>query len=169
MQYNALGQEAPAAPVRLPVGLPTGIVSWAVSNADGVAVPAQLVPLSSRDAALRALYGGSNSTPVYWLCFEASVPAAGYSAVFLEPVSHVSGAPLTAHSVVRKIALKPSDDDMTPNITNGRLTLTLNASTGFMSAYTDAVTGISVPLLQTWLSYIGFNGNSSLNGSNQAR
>ena len=57
--YNSLGQAAAAAPVRLPVGMPPGVASWAVADGSGAAVLAQLVPLSPRDAALRDLYNGS--------------------------------------------------------------------------------------------------------------
>ena len=59
MLYNALGQAAPTAPIRLSVGMPTGITSWAVQDGSGAPVLAQIVPLSSRDAALRMLYNGS--------------------------------------------------------------------------------------------------------------
>jgi hypothetical protein len=50
LAYNALGQTVPAAPVRLSAGLPPGILSWAVYDATGAAVTAQLVPPSPRGA-----------------------------------------------------------------------------------------------------------------------
>ena len=172
-QYNALGQAAPAAPVRLPVGLPPGVASWAVSDALGHAVPAQLVPLTARDAALRALYNGSNATPVAWLCFEAALPAAGFASFFLTPAATAAEAPATAQSVLRVVvapAGKPEGRGAgDPQITNGRLTLSFSAGTGFLSSYADEATGLSLPVAQSWLSYLGFNGSYSLDGSNQVR
>lgn len=57
--YNSLGQASEQTPIRLPVGMPPGVASWQVLDGSGAAVLAQLVPLSSRDMALRALYKGS--------------------------------------------------------------------------------------------------------------
>lgn len=73
--YNALGQAAAAAPVRVSAGFPDGVVSWSVFDADGAPVTAQLVPLSPRDAALRALYNASNASAaaVQWLCFTGAI------------------------------------------------------------------------------------------------
>ena len=65
--YNSLGQTAPSSPVRLPVGMPTGVASWAVQDGSGAPVLAQLVPLSPRDQALRTLYGGSSTSIQVWL------------------------------------------------------------------------------------------------------
>lgn len=143
MQYNALGQAAQAAPARLPVGLPPGVESWAVSTSSGVTVPAQIVPLSARDVALRALYGGDNLTQIAWLCFETDLPAAGYTTFFLSPVTNGADAPGTSHSYSRK--LSPRVD---AQISNGRITLTVSAQTGFLSQYEDNATGLSLPLAQ---------------------
>ena len=115
--------------------------------------------------ALRALYGGVNTTPVAWLCFEGPIPAAGYAAFFLTPVASTEEAPSTSRSTVTRVPPSRFLGDST--ITNGRLTLTVDAATGFLSAYADATTGVNISLTQSWLSYIGFNGKSKLNGSNQ--
>lgn len=128
---------------------------------------AQLVPLTSRDAALRALYNGSNATPLSWLCFEAALPAAGFATFFLTPVASAAAAPRTAQSNVQTHApgVKSADSE----ISNGRLTLSFSTETGFLSSYADATTGINLPVSQSWLSYIGFNGSKTVNGSNQVR
>ena len=166
--YNPLGQAAAAAPVRLSVGLPAGVASYAVTDGRGAVLEAQLVPLSARDRALRALYGGANASAsanaTAWLCFTGDLPAAGFATFFLQPVAAAAGAPRTHASVVA--ALRAADGDQT--ISNGRLTLTVAAATGFLARYQDASTGVDVPLAQSWGAYVGFDGASSLNGSSQA-
>jgi hypothetical protein len=166
--YNPLGQASAAAPVRLSVGLPAGVASYAVTDGEGRTLVAQLVPLSARDRELRALFGGANASAsanaTAWLCFLADLPAAGFAAFFLEPVAAAAEAPGTHASTV--IALRAGDGDQT--ITNGRLTLTVAAATGFLSRFQDAASGVDIPLAQSWSSYVGFDGASSLNGSSQA-
>lgn len=53
-------------------------------------------------------------------------------------------------------------------VTNGRISLTISASTGFVSSFADAATGVSLPLAQSWAAYEGFDGLSLLNGSRAA-
>jgi hypothetical protein len=54
-------------------------------------------------------------------------------------------------------------------LTNGRLALTVSASTGFVSHYSDLVTGTSVPLAQSWQWYAGCDGSkTACNNSTQA-
>ncbi len=162
--YNALGQADAAAPVRLPVGLPPGVASYAVFDADAHNVTAQLVPLSARDAALRALYNAS-ATSVQWLCFTGALPAAGYAAFFLVPQAAAAAAPHTHASALAALRAGGGAD---ATITNGRLTLTIAAATGLLSGYADAATGVALPLAMSWAAYEGFDGNGTLNGSSQA-
>jgi lysosomal alpha-mannosidase len=159
--HNAQAQ-ASVTPVRVPVGLPAGVASWAVSDADGAGVAAQLVPLSPRDAALRALYNATPGAPVAWLCFEAALPAAGFAAFFLVPCNATGCAPRTAASAVR--ALGGAD----AQLSNGRLTLTLDARTGLASRLADAATGVDAALAFSFAAYEGFDGASALNGSRAA-
>ena len=168
--YNALGQAADAAPVRLSAGLPAGVASWAVFDSDGAAVTAQLVPPSARDAALRALYGGS-SAPTQWLCFTGALPAAGYAAFFLIPCNATGCAPATHASTVEArppaaAAVAAAAADTT--LGNGRLTLTVSGATGFLAHYADAATGLALPLAQSWAAWEGFDGSSELAGSRAA-
>lgn len=137
--HNAIGQASAATPVRVPVGLPSGVASWTVEDGSGSPVTAQLVPLSPRDSALRALYNGS-TTPIQWLCFTATLPAAGFAAFFLAPVASADFAPFTSPSVM---SAAPG-----AVLTNGRLTLNISLATGFMSGLADAQTGLVLPLEQ---------------------
>jgi len=156
--FNDLAQPAAAAPVRLAAGFPPGVASYTVFDAAGAAVTAQLVPLTARDAALRALNGGS-AAPVQWLCFTAALPAAGFAAYFLVPSA--AAVPTTAASVVA-----PAAGDVV--VSNGRLSLTVPASTGWPAFFADNSTGVALPLAQSWAWYEGFDGKTNLNGSNQA-
>ena len=164
--YNPLGQAEAAAPIRVSAGFPTGVASWSVFNSDGVAVTAQLVPLSARDGALRALYNATNASAaaVQWLCFEGALPAAGYAAFFLLPRNTTDAAPDTHAS--RVVALAADSADAV--VTNGRVSLTISAATGFVSHYADSVSGVALPLAQSWAAYEGFDGLSLLDGSRAA-
>ena len=166
--HNALGQAAAAAPVRLPVGLPAGTASYAVLDAQGASVTAQLVPLSQRDRELRQLYNGSAAVQVAWLCFVGALPAAGFSSFFLLPKASLAEAPHTHLSTVVALGAGGSSSQEDAQISNGRLTLNISAATGFLSYYEDAATHTALPLRQQWLSYIGFDGQSALRGSTQA-
>jgi hypothetical protein len=72
---------------------------------------------------------------------------------------------MTHNSTLLSVAPDVTGDAV---ISNGRLTLTIAAATGFLSSYADSVSGVSLPLQQEWLWYNGFNGLTKLNGSNQA-
>ena len=161
--YNSGGSPSSSG-VKLSVGLPGGVAGWAVFDAAGKPVTAQLLPLSSSDTSLRAQYGGSTSTPIQWLAFVAAdLPPTGFSVFFLLPVSQLEDAPHTHASTVR---LAAADEDSI--ISNGRISLTVSAATGMLSSYADVVTGVNLPLVQTWEWYTGFDGKSNLNGSSQA-
>ena len=157
--YNSLGAAAPFAPVRLPAGFPPGVASYTVYDAAGALVTAQLVPLSPRDAALRALYNGS-AMPVQWLCFTAALPAAGFAAYFVVPSA--AAVPSTHESSLEPLA---GADAV---LSNGAIAVTVSAATGWPSAFADLGAGLVQPLAQSWRRYIGFDGQSALNGSKQA-
>ena len=168
--YNSAGQASAATPVRVSVGLPAGTASYKVFDGLNNPVTAQIVPLSPRDQALRALYNATPGTSVAWLCFTAPLPAAGFAVFFIMPSPTPEEAPHTHMTVLTEMrmqapgSLRAADS----TITNGRLTLTVSSSTGFLSRYQDQTTGVDLPLAQSWLSYIGFDGNSTQDGSNQA-
>ena len=157
--YNSLGQVAPAAPVRLAAGFPSGVASYTVYDATGAVVTAQLVPMSARDTALRTLYGGS-AVPVQWLCFTAALPAAGYAAYFIVPSA--AAVPSTHASVITPLG---GTDAV---LTNGAISVTISAATGWPSSFANLGAGLVQPLVQSWRRYVGFDGKSSLDGSRQA-
>ena len=129
-----------------------GVASYAVYDASGAPVTAQIVPLSARDSELRSLYQGS-SAPIQWLAFVAPLPAAGYTAFFLIPQASAADAPSTFASTITALTAPSA------TITNGRLSLTVSSASGFLSGYVDAANGLDVALSQSWLSYIGASGN----------
>ena len=133
--------------LRLPVA---GAATWLVLGADGTTpVPAQLVPPSPADAALREYYGapplGANAS---WLCFVAPpTPPAGYTVIFLQPLAAPASAPSTAPS----LPLPPASQ-----LSNGLVNLTFDAATGQLSAFSSCAPGSApgpVPLAQQLLAY----------------
>jgi len=164
--YNSLGQPSRNSHVRVAVGLggAGNVASYAVYDSDANNVTAQLVPLSARDLALRALYNASASVSVAWLCFDAPLPAAGFASFFIMPVAAKAEAPHTHESTVTSLRAGAAD----ATVSNGRLTLTAAAATGFLSRYQDSTSGVDLPLAQSWAYYIGYDGNKSMDGSTQA-
>lgn len=170
LSWNPMGQNQGTATFRVPVGMPTSVASWAVYDAAGVAVQAQLIPISSYDAALRAADGGDNVT-IQWLAWTGYMPAIGYSTSFLVAQSSVGGAPLTHISHERKIEInhatgtaslrgQPGVKLADQTITNGVVTLTFSSATGLLNSYSNSQTGISVPLTSDMAFY---NGSGSTN------
>jgi len=162
--YNSLGQPSRNSHVRVAVRIGGGVGSYAVFDSDAQNVTAQLVPLSERDLALRALYNASASVNVSWLCFDAPLPAAGFASFFIIPTASTAEAPHTHESVLTR--LRAGEGDAT--VSNGRLTLTASAATGFLSRYQDSTSGVDLPLAQSWAYYVGYDGNKSMDGSTQA-
>ena len=122
--YNALAQES-ATGVRVPAGFPAGVASYAVYDATGAPIIAQIVPLSQRDKDLRTLYKGGAAN-VAWLCFSSgTLPAVGFSSFFIVPSATVAGAPRTFPSV---ITLGGGAGDAI--VTNGRVSLTISSASG---------------------------------------
>lgn len=158
--WNQQAQVKTAAPVRLSVGMPSGVASWGVYDNAGAAVTAQLLPLSTADAHLRSYYSGSK-VAVSWLAFTAaSLPAVGYSVFFLVPSA--TAVPDTVHTPPRRMYIDasltlPSPLDST--ITNGVISVTLSAATGLVASYANAATGINTPLSQTFVYYRSSAGN----------
>lgn len=166
--YNQESRLQPAQNVRLPVALPTGVVaSYAVQDAGGAQVVAQLVPASAADLELRTVYYGEPApAPLAWLCFQAPrVPALGFSSLFVTAKATAAEAPLTHISVGARLAtsggggLRLADS----TLTNGIVTLTISAATGMLSAFANSRTNISVPLAQTFFYYNSSIGSDAPN------
>jgi len=169
--YNQQAQTRPAWNVLLPVGLPTGIVSYSVFDNNNKPVTAQLFPLSSRDTSLRTEYYNDNSTvPIQWLAFQANLPATGFSAYFIIPTGSTEEAPFThistpitmrignngLRSATRKTKNVVEGDQQ---ITNGVVTVTIDGNTGLVSNYANSNNGINTPLSQNFYWYNSSVGN----------
>ena len=138
-----------AAPLRLPVALPAGVVSYAVTGPTGEAVPAQLIPATAADMALRRYYSASVATPMAWLVWQGALPAAGYAAFFITPSASAVAA--THISVPRVLATgRVGSRARDTALTNGIVTLTISAATGMVSHYANAATGVDSPLAQSF-------------------
>ena len=152
--YAQQSAAAARAPIRIPVGLPAGVASYAVAGPTGAAVPAQLIPATAADGALRTGYYGAPAKPMAWLVWQAALPAAGSAAFFITASAtavtetHVSTPTPMA---VRGARVGSRLRDQT--LTNGVLTITISAATGMVSSYANAVSGVSTPLAQSFGFY----------------
>lgn len=158
--WNQQSSTLDAGLIRVPVGLPGGVASYAVAGPDGAALPAQLLPLSATDAHLRgAYYNYSSTTPVKWLAFAptAPLPAMGFSVFFLTPSATERGAPLT---VVERPRAPAAPAAAGPSISNGIVTLTFDPATGLLASYADAA-GTAIALTQTFAWYNSSTGNQT--------
>ena len=162
--YNAQAQARDGATLRVPVRLGAGAASWAVLAADGATpVAAQLVPSSPADQRLRTAYYGAAAANMSLLAFRApSVPAAGYTLLFLQPVASVVDAPLTFASEVREVLQWPSADTA---LSNGIVTLGFDAASGQLSSFTSTAAGVpaAANLSQTLLYYSSNRGDNVSN------
>lgn len=75
--YNARGTAVSGSPIRVAVGQKSG--SYAVLDSFGRTIPAQLLPVTSADVALREDYYGfpKPAIPLSWLAWQADLPPAG--------------------------------------------------------------------------------------------
>ena len=126
-------------------------MSWAVFGPDGASpIEAQLVPASPADVALRTQYYGATATSnMSWVAFFApTIPAHGYTVVFLTPVAATDMAPLTHGSVISAGAADAT-------LSNGIFTLTFEDGSGLLTGYASTAPGVppSLPLKQQLLYY----------------
>ena len=164
--WNNVAQAVAAAPIRLSAGFPAGVASYAVYDASGAAVPAQLLPPSPVDLALRNEYYNYSSAVtnnVQWLAFQAALPPLGYSVYFLVPAPTAGDAPLTHASVVT--AHLPGAGDTV--LTNGVVTLTFAGASGLVASMAVAG-GPSTPLTQSLYYYTSFPGTQKDNQASGA-
>ena len=100
--FNSQAQAKASLPLRVPVGMPAGVASWAVFDAAAAPVTAQLLPPAPDELALRTGYYRASAANVSWLAWQcAAVPAGGYSVFFLLPRAAAAEAPQTHASRVR--------------------------------------------------------------------
>ena len=158
--HAAAAGASSAANVRLAVGLPPGVVSYAVFDSAAAPVVAQLLPPSAADVALRDKYYNASvnasAANVHWLAFQcARLPPVGFSVFFLVPAASAEAAPLTHVSVPRVVALAAAAADVAS--TNGVVTLSFDGDTGLLSHFSSARSGLSQPLTQA----LGFYNSSA--------
>jgi hypothetical protein len=134
--YNSQAQGRTAVPVRLPVGFPAGVKSYAVYGPTGAAVTAQLLPLNAEDGVLRTeYYAYKSGVSVQWLAFQAALPAVGFAAYFVVPSATSAGAPSTFESTVAEVVLSDSAAPVT--LSNGVLTLTFDGASGLLTTWAN--------------------------------
>jgi hypothetical protein len=166
--YNQIAQDR-VVHVRLPVGLPSGVKSYAVYNSSAVQIPAQLTAPSAVDASLRSEYYAYNSaTPVSWLTFNAAgVPAMGFSVFFLQPsatassVAQPADKPVAKRAPTSRRALRSADTSMS----NGIVTLTFDGTSGLLKSYANSVDGVTMPFSQSFLWWNSSTGNFAKDGT----
>ena len=160
--WNSQGQGT-TAPAFISVGLHAGVTSWSVATlatppATGVvAVPAQLIPISASDSALRLGYYNASAVPVARLAFLAPLPPAGFALFALTPAATSAAAPATSISTPVRFATG-THAAAGPSMTNGAVTISFSAATGRAASLTTKSGGFT-PLVIDFLWY-----NSSVGG-----
>ncbi len=162
--WNPRGQALPTANFRVPVavGGSGAVKSFAVTDAaTGLALTAQLLPASASDLALRTEYYGEPLPALgnlSWLCWQGTLPAAGFATFILTPTLSAAAAPATIHS---RLELRSSSNN---SISNRLLTLTFDAE-GLLSSYASNATssGTPLPLTQSWGYYNSSIGTNAPN------
>ena len=135
--------------------------SYSVYDNLGNLVNAQLIPLSPRDISIRtSYYNFSNPSNVQWLAFQTNGPIspAGYAVYFITPVSSVADAPFTSTSILRTI-VPYEDSSADSTLTNGRITLTFDGSSGLVRQWADSVSGLNEAFGQSFMWYNSSVGN----------
>ena len=182
--YNS-GSQARPVHVRLPVGLPPGVASYAVFNSSAAPAPAQLLPLTATDAQLRTQYYSYNAStvPIAWLAFTAEdVPPMGYAAYFLMPAAAAVEAPATAatrSAPAPRLQRKQPQQQPQPQqqqpllraavadttLSNGLISLTFDGASGLLKSYASAADGIDTPFTQAFYWWNSSTGNFRNDGT----
>ncbi|KAG0615017.1 hypothetical protein M758_5G008500 [Ceratodon purpureus] len=151
--YNPLGWEREDF-VRVPVSSS----KIEVIDAEGNAIPSQLIPVTDADRKLRDKYVNLHEgvsagvAPKFFLVFAAAVPPFGYTSFVVQPSSSSRNvAKMSSYEtrrVARSIYLKSSN-----------LHLTFSKDTGLLTQMTNRNTGVSTRMEQ---SYCWYNGSSGI-------
>ncbi|KAI5054059.1 hypothetical protein GOP47_0031048, partial [Adiantum capillus-veneris] len=151
LAYNALGWSRTEY-IRIPVN--SKFVQ--VTDSAGVAVPAQLLPVSSITKELRRKYVqgylgiSSGAAPAYWLTFPATIPALGYR-TYTVSTSEKKG--YTSASTSEVLPQKTA-------VTVGPSSLKMDFSeNGLLSAIIDTDTGTNVSMQASYFYYEGHTGS----------
>ncbi len=162
--WNQQAQPKTTQGVLLPVGMPSGVASWSVTDYTGAAVTAQLVPLSAADIHYRSVYYNYSGPTVQWLAFQASVPAGGYSVYFIQPKSSEEEAPETHMSIVTEMRTGANLRAGDSTITNGVISIGISAATGLVNSYSNTATGVTTPFNQNFAFYHSSKGQPGGDG-----
>ncbi len=164
--WNQLSQ-GHTAHVRVPVGTPAGVASYAVFNETAGAVRAQMLPLSAADVALRGeYYNYSSAAPVAWLAFNAeALPPMGYKAFFLQPSAAAVAATAATAPARARAGLRASDTVLS----NGVVSLTFDGATGLVSHYANAGDAVDTPFTQDFAWWNSSTGNFMNDGTGDFR
>ncbi|KAF6993710.1 hypothetical protein CFC21_010565 [Triticum aestivum] len=154
--YNPLGWEHSDF-IRVPVN----DLHLVVKGSDGSFVDSQLVEVDNVTSNLRKLYVkaylgiNTDKPPKYWLVFQASVPPMGWNTYF---VSKPKGAGSNRMGYVSSIA-SPSKD--TVEVGPGSLKMTFSSASGQLTRMFNSITGVDLPIQQSFLWYGSNNGDGA--------
>jgi alpha-mannosidase len=125
--------------ILLPVSINETIMSYQVLNERAEPVPAQILPASSSDLALRDYYNVSESNNTHWIAFQAqTIGAIGYTVFFLIPSSSVDDAKSTTFTYPLAVNNDASADW---TISNGNTTLTFDGNTSLLTSFSSVPLG----------------------------
>ena len=97
----------------------------------------------------------TDKPPKYWLVFQASVPPMGWNTYF---VSKPKGAGSNRMGYVSTIA-SPSKD--TVEVGPGSLKMTFSSESGQLTRMFNSITGVDLPIQQSFLWYGSNNGDGA--------
>ncbi|KPJ19679.1 Lysosomal alpha-mannosidase [Papilio machaon] len=128
------------------VRLPAIAMHYSIRDYNDEEVEYQLIPLPASVINLP----GRSSSAIQELCFEAeNIPPLGYTAYYLAPIRD----PLEESSFVKKTHHGPeADQELTPNISNEYLKVTIDKETGLLESI-QHVDGVKVQISQNFYYY----------------
>ncbi len=152
--------------VRIPVGITTLHEQWVVTNATGQQIAAQMTLASDRDVQLAALNGGP-AVATAWLNFQVSMPAYGFTTVFLAPPSSgVDAGYTTSAAASQRAARKLQRLGMRGGqsgdivLDNGHTQVTISGDTGLLAHVLNRDENISMQTAAEWRWYNSSTGNT---------
>lgn len=147
--HNALGQ-ARTALVRLPLATSTSAVE--VRGYNGTVIPSQL-----RNETIPLLeHRNDSSTQRTVLSFEATVPAAGFSTVFID-------TPAAPSKIPPKFPSNEIPKDSFVVIENSKIAANFSTATGSLVSLTNKIDNVKVMIKQEWLYYVSAEPETDLN------
>uniref|UniRef100_A0A0D9XHR0 Alpha-mannosidase n=1 Tax=Leersia perrieri TaxID=77586 RepID=A0A0D9XHR0_9ORYZ len=143
------------------VRVPVNDAHLVVKTSDGTSLVSQLVEVDNVTANLRKLYVKAylgitpDKPPKYWLVFEASVPPMGWNTYF---ISKSTGTGSDGTGYVSTM-VSPSKD--TIEVGAGPLKMSFSSSSGQLKRMFNSISGVDLPIQQSYLWYGSSTGDSS--------